>query len=1047
MPLWSKVILAAVGLAAQEGPPSLERQLAQEDPASLARAARELGDPARGALIFHQPQLACAKCHVADEPGRSLGPDLARLGKDVSDTTLIESILDPSKVIRQGFETVTIATDDGKTTTGLLLDDRPDAVILRDPAREGAAVSIATRAIESRKKGGPSLMPAGLANQLASRQEFLDLVRYLREVADKGPDRARALRPDPAQLAPRLPDYERDVDHARLIAGLGAESLKRGEAIYTLVCANCHGTRDKPGSLPTSLRFASGSFKNGADPYAMYRTLTHGFGQMPPQTWMVPRQKYDVIHYIREAYLKPDNPSQLVRVDSAYLARLPKGTSLGPEPTNIEPWVAMDYGTSLLATVEVGDRGANFAYKGIAVRLDPGPGGISRGRSWMVYDHDTMRVAAVWTGAGFIDWEGINFNGRHQVHPRVVGRVHVANPTGPGWADPESGSFDDPRALGRNGKPYGPLPRRWSRYKGFYRAGDRIVVSYSVGDADVLDLPGFEVDPANPAVPIFTRTLAIGSSARPLRMQVAPPGTAVAIVSDPGARLLEGGGSTFLAIPASGAPTVVKLFMSSGSSDALSAFAKSSAPPVSPAEFTRGGPSRWPEVLKTRALIGRDSGPFAVDVLTHPTDNPWHSRMRLSGFDFLDDGRRAAVCDWDGDVWLVDGLDDPAGILSWRRIAAGLFQPLGLKVVDGRIYVACRDQIVRLLDLNGDGETDFYECFNSDHQVTEHFHEFAMGLQSDAEGNFYYAKAACHGLRAVVPQHGTLLRVSKDGSRTDILATGFRAPNGVCVNGDGTFFLTDQEGFWTPKNRINWVKPGGFYGNMWGYHDVTDSSDAAMEPPICWITNAVDRSPAEIVRVPENAWGPLAGSLLSLSYGYGKVFVVPHELIGGRMQGGIAALPIPSLPTGVMRGRFHPVDHQLYACGLFGWAGDREQPGGFYRLRATGQAVHVPIALHAGRNGLRIGFSGPLDPTSIVPAAFTVKTWSLRRTVNYGSEHVDERPLKIDHARLAEDGRSVALELPGIKPTWCMEIAYSIRGAKGEIVTGQVDNTIHRLGD
>ena len=80
-------------------------------------------------------------------------------------------------------------------------------------------------------------------------------------------------------------------------------------------------------------------------------------------------------------------------------------------------------------------------------------------------------------------------------------------------------------------------------------------------------------------------------------------------------------------------------------------------------------------------------------------------------------------------------------------------------------------------------------------------------------------------------QHGTLLRVSKDGAKTDILATGFRAPNGVCVNPDNTFFLTDQEGHWTPKNRINWVRPGRFYGNFWGYHDITDRSDAAMQQP------------------------------------------------------------------------------------------------------------------------------------------------------------------------------------------------------------------------
>ena len=47
------------------------------------------------------------------------------------------------------------------------------------------------------------------------------------------------------------------------------------------------------------------------------------------------------------------------------------------------------------------------------------------------------------------------------------------------------------------------------------------------------------------------------------------------------------------------------------------------------------------------------------------------------------------------------------------------------------IHVACRDQIARLHDLNGDLEIDWIECFNNDHQVTEHFHEFAMGLQTD----------------------------------------------------------------------------------------------------------------------------------------------------------------------------------------------------------------------------------------------------------------------------------------------------------------------------
>ena len=195
-------------------------------------------------------------------------------------------------------------------------------------------------------------------------------------------------------------------------------------------------------------------------------------------------------------------------------------------------------------------------------------------------------------------------------------------------------------------------------------------------------------------------------------------------------------------------------------------------------------------------------------MLTHPETNPWLAQVRLTGFDFFPDGDSAAVCAWDGDVWKVTGIDALGETLTWKRIATGLFQPLGVRIVNGDVYVTCRDQIVILRDLNGDGETDFYENFNNDHQVTEHFHEFAMGLQTDDEGNFYYAKSARHALPALVPHHGTLLRVSRDGQHTEIIANGFRAANGVCLNPDGSFVVTDQEGHWNPKNRINWVHEG-----------------------------------------------------------------------------------------------------------------------------------------------------------------------------------------------------------------------------------------------
>ena len=386
-----------------------------------------------------------------------------------------------------------------------------------------------------------------------------------------------------------------------------------------------------------------------------------------------------------------------------------------------------------------------------------------------------------------------------------------------------------------------------------------------------------------------------------------------------------------------------------------------------------------------------------------------------------------------------------SGEHRWQRIATGLFQPLGVRVVDGKIYVTCRDQLAKLHDLNGDGEIDYIESFNNDHQVTEHFHEFAMGLQTDDDGNFYYAKSARHAKTAVVPHHGTLLKVSKDGSQTKILANGFRAANGVCLNPDGTYIVTDQEGHWNPKNRINYVKEGGFYGNMYGYHDVTDESDEAMDQPLCWITNNFDRSPGELMWVPEDAgWGPLNGHLLNLSYGTGRIFLVPHEKIDGQAQGGMISLGL-EFPTGIMRGRFHPENGQLYATGMFAWAGSKRGDGGFYRIRYTGDDPYLPVGLEATADGMRLTFTGAVDPESAKGDAFRLQVWDLKRTKNYGSKHYNQRALEVAAASVSADGKSVMLQVPDLEPTWGMEIHYKLKGADGEAFEGKIHNSIHEM--
>lgn len=1027
-----------------ETPPAhsegLARQLLRELPTDLGKAARERGDASRGAVLFFQSFLTCAKCHDA-ESGQLIGPDLTRVGKEATAEYLVESLLSPSKVIKKGFETLTVNTVDGRTITGLLAEEKNGTLTLIDPSG-GSRIKIPAAEIERKSTSPVSLMPEGMANLLSNRQQFLDLVKYLIEIAEGGPSRAKELRP--AQTALALPEYEKDVDHAGLIRVLDQKSFQRGELIYNRVCANCHGTKDQPGSLPTSPRFATHIFKNGSDPYSLYRTMTHGYNLMAPQTWMVPRQKYDVVHYLREAYLRQSNPSQYTSIDGHYLASLPKGSTGGPAPASVDPWMAMDYGPSLMNTYEVGGPGPNFAYKGIAVRLDAGPGGVSRGKSWSLFDHDTMRFAAAWTGDKFIDWKGIHFNGQHQVHPKLVGDISIASPVGPGWANPETGSFADPRPRGRDQRPYGPLPRTWTQFKGTYAYGDQTLISYTVGDAAILELDGIET--LGTGLTVFTRTLEIGQSSRDLLCRLDAANHDVILAGDTRLSLVTKDGIKALSIPAAFTPTRVKIVMVKQGQARTPESAKSIIPPRSLKSLTDGGPRRWPDRITTTITRGAETGAFAVDTLGIPERNPWNAQMRLTGFDFAPDGKRAFVCTWDGDVWQVDGVDQSTGTLQWQRIASGLFQPLGLKLRDGSIFVCCRDQIVKLQDRNGDGETDFYECFNSDHQVTEHFHEFAMGLQTDADGNFFYAKSGRHALPAIVPHHGTLLKVSKDGSKTDILATGFRAANGVCLNPDGSFFVTDQEGFWTPKNRINKVEVGGFYGNLFGYTDITDTADSAMKQPLCWITNEFDRSPAELVWVPAKSWGPLAGSLLNTSYGMGKIYVVPHETLNGQAQGGMCALPLPTFPTGIMRPRFHPTDGQLYVCGMYAWAGNQTVPGGFYRVRATGKPVDLPIGLKAKTGRIELTFTDEIDAKSVENPNFQVKVWSLARTKNYGSKHLGEKSLPVSKVTIAPDRKTVILELRDLAPTWCMEIQYRLRGTDGRPIAGKIHNTIHELG-
>jgi len=725
--------------------------------------------------------------------------------------------------------------------------------------------------------------------------------------------------------------------------------------------------------------------------------------------------------------------------------------------------------------------------KGIAVQLGQKEGG-------MLFDTDLCRISGGWTG-GWVKLKGVAFDGPHGPNPAPPDAAQMffqINP-GPGWS--QGDNFADPRALPKGPRksevkagerffsdvPFGPLPREWSKYRGLYLHGDHVVFTYTVGTAGVLEMPGQE---KSGDVPLLTRTLnivAAGPGASVVLADGVDGATAtvengvgtvannaldadsrvvVTIVGAPeGAQIQAHGARLFLKLPKLDADTKFKIVYARGASAEvakLAEAAKKAAAPENLAQYKTGGPAHWPEVVKTQGTLGADDQPYTVDTLTLPFENPYKAWMRPAGLEFFKDGKRAAISTWSGDVWVVSGIDGKLENLQWKRVATGLFQALGLTLVNDEIYVLGRDQITHLHDLNGDGEADWYESFNNDVQVTPGFHEFTFDLQTDPQGNFYFSKGGPvnpggRGWGPLSDHNGCLFKVSKDGQKFEVVATGIRAPNGLGIGPKGEITVGDNQGTWVPACYVHLVKQGDFIGVADLAHHDTTPTDYGRH--ICFLPMDTDNSGGGQTWVTSDKWGPLKGSLLHTSYGKGTLIGMLMENVGDTVQGGGWKFPL-KFDSGIMRPRFNPTDGQLYVVGLKGWQTAGAKDGAFQRVRYTGKTVTVPNKLNVTSKGIRIGFTNALDTASASDAQnYAVEQWNYHWTSDYGSPDfkVSEPaqkghdPVTVKSVRVEPGKNEVFLEIDGLQPVMQMSIKMNIKAADGSAVPDRIVNTINTV--
>ena len=249
-------------------PLPLDQQLKGVTPDYLVDQVRLRGDVHRGAIAFYRSAAGCVKCHQTQAKQPPLGPNLALLGRKVSDKEVIESLLYPSKQIQPEYRSHSVLTEDGEVLTGLIAAEDEDSFTLRLTSDLGKETKISKEDIQAIRPLNASIMPEGLAAAMADQREFLDIAAYVIEVTNGGPDRAAQLQPTAEQLA--VDDDSIDLDHAGIIRGLRSRDFKEGEKIYQGYCFNCHGTDGNKPSLPTARAFGTQKLKFGADPYGMF---------------------------------------------------------------------------------------------------------------------------------------------------------------------------------------------------------------------------------------------------------------------------------------------------------------------------------------------------------------------------------------------------------------------------------------------------------------------------------------------------------------------------------------------------------------------------------------------------------------------------------------------------------------------------------------------------------------------------------------------------------------------------------------------------------
>ena len=392
---------------------------------------------------------------------------------------------------------------------------------------------------------------------------------------------------------------------------------------------------------------------------------------------------------------------------------------------------------------------------------------------------------------------------------------------------------------------------------------------------------------------------------------------------------------------------------------------------------------------------------------------------KVGGLDVLKDGRIIlSTWDPDGSVYLVDykNAKTPEDI-TYKKIASGLAEPLGVKVVGDDIYIMQKQEMTQLIDHNGDEIIDEYKVLTNSWGVSANFHEFGFGLAE--KDDFLYATLAIGimpGGASAIKQpkdRGRVIKVNRKTGDLEFIAHGLRTPNGIGIGYNGDVFVADNQGDWLPASKILHVTKDAFFNSR--AIDFKGTADLPVKNPVVWLPqNDIGNSPSTPVSLDV---GPYKDQMIHGEVTHGGLKRVFVEEVNGELQGGLFRFS-QGFEAGINRIAW--ADKETLIVGGIGNPGNWQQNGkkwyGLQEIKYNGKSTFEMLAVRAKTNGIEIEFTEALSAgDGWDPDGYKVEQWYYTPTIEYGGPKLGLTDLKVQSASVSEDRKKVFLEIPGIK--------------------------------